>query len=458
MEEHPFLPLSQAEREEMLKEIGVESIEDLLVDIPEEARFKGKLNLPPPLSEMEVEELLEDISSLNDTGYINFLGAGVYDHYIPRVIDHIVSRSEFYTAYTPYQAEVSQGTLQAMYEYQSLISELTAMEVSNASMYDGASALAEAVLMALRIKKGRGKILIPENLNPLYRKVIESYLHGQKISLLEVRFDRDSGQLDVEDLERKIENASAIVLQHPNFFGILEDPFRIGSIAKEKDVPFIVFFDPISLGILAPPGEYGADIAVAEGQSLGINLSFGGPYIGIFTTRREYIRQLPGRISGMTVDRDGKRGFVMALQTREQHIKRERATSNICTNQMLCALRVAVYLTIMGKAGIREVAEQSFYKSHYLSAKLEEMEGVEIAFSGPFFKEFVIKTPIPAEKIVDEMGKRGILAGVPLSQWGYGDLLLVAVTEKRKKSELLKYIDSLKEVLESALSSSRNMG
>jgi len=447
MDQHPFLPLSQEERKEMLKTIGVSSFEDLIVDIPEEARFKTELNLPSPLSEIEAKELLEDLADQNESGIV-FLGAGAYDHYIPSAINHIISRSEFYTAYTPYQAEVSQGTLQVMYEYQSLISELTKMDITNASMYDGASALAEAALMALRIKKDRNKILICENLHPFYKETVRSYLHGQEISIIEIRYESKTGQIDIEDLEKKLEGAAACIAQHPNFYGILEDPFKINKVIKEYEALFIVLFDPISLGILTPPGEYGADIAVAEGQPLGLPLSFGGPYLGIFTSRREYIRQLPGRISGMTVDRENKRGFVMALQTREQHIKRERATSNICTNQMLCALSATVYLTLLGKKGIKEVAEQCFYKAHFLFEKLREIKGIKTPFSGPFFKEFTIRTPVSSHRIVDEMKKFGILAGVPLSRFGMDEnLLLIAVTEKRKKSEIIKYVNSLKEVI-----------
>ncbi len=445
---HPFLPLTDEDRRDMLRRIGVSSFEDLLRDIPDEARFKGQLNLPPSLSEMEVEELLTDIASENETGLVIFVGGGAYDHYIPKAVFHIVSRPEFYTAYTPYQAEVSQGTLQAMYEYQTAVCELAAMDVANASMYDGASALAEAALMALRIKQGRSKILYPASLNPLYKKVLDTYLHGQSVPLVEYGYDKETGQIDINDLKVKAgEDVAAIIIQNPNFWGIVEDPIPVRRICDEAGCLLVVSFDPMSLSIITPPGEYGADIAVGEGQPLGLPLSFGGPYLGIFTAKREYIRQMPGRMSGMTVDAEGKRGFVMALQTREQHIRRERATSNICTNQNLCALTALVYMSLLGKSGLKEVALQCLYRAHYLAERISGIRGFSLKFKGPFFREFVVKTPIPAEELVNRLVERGILAGLPLSRFGYpDDLLLVAVTEKRKKKELEQFVKALKEV------------
>jgi len=446
MREHPFLPLTDTERKLLLKEIGVLSFNELLKEIPEEVVLKEPLSLPEPLSEMELRELIASLSEENERGYISFIGGGVYDHFVPSVIEHIVGRSEFYTSYTSYQAEVSQGILQAMFEFQSCICELTGMEVANSSMYCGASALAEAVLMSLRIRGTRQKVLYPKNLNPIYLSVIKTYLQGLDAELLDVDYKKSEGTVDIDDLEQKIDSDTAcFILQTPNFFGCIEDPFPVEEIVKRKGALLISVFDPISLGVIATPGEYGADIAVAEGQPLGIPPSFGGPYLGLFTSRLEYIRNMPGRIVGETVDTDGKRGYVMVLQTREQHIRREKATSNICTNQMLCALRALVYLSVMGKKGIKEVALQCISKSQYLIQKLRDTGRVNLAFSRPSFKEFVLKLPLSAEELADKMEKiDGILPGIPLSRFGLDeDMLLVAITEKKKREELDRFVEIL---------------
>jgi len=446
---NPFLPTTEKEREEILKEIGVQSFEELLSEIPPDLRCKEPLKIPNPISELELRELLESLSKKNVTDKILFTGGGAYDHYIPSAIEAIVSRSEYLTAYTPYQAEVSQGTLQAMYEYQSLICRLTQMEVSNASMYDGASALAEAILMGLRIKKGRKEVLYPSNLNPFYKEVIKTYLMGQDIILEEIPYNEEDGRVRLDLLEEKLsEETVCYVMQHPNFFGGLEDPFKIREITERKGILLISFFNPISLGIISPPGEYGADIAVAEGQPLGIPLSFGGPYLGIMATRKEFLREMPGRIAGRTTDRNGKTGFVMTLQTREQHIRRERAKSNICTNQNLCALRALIYLSLLGREGLREVALQNLLKSHYLEQALTKIGGVKRRFNSPFFNVFVVELPTNTLPFVRKMKEKGILPGIPLSKFGLEkNLLLVAVTEKRKKEELDLYIESTKEIL-----------
>jgi len=443
-----YIPNTEKDREEMLRRIGVSSFKDLLKDIPEEAFYKGRLDLPGPLSELEVEEEIKRLASENISNLKIFAGGGIYDHFIPAVIDQILLRSEFYTSYTPYQAEVSQGTLQTMFEYQSMICELTGMEVANASMYDGASAIAEAALMALRIKQERNKILVASNINPFYKDVLLTYAHGQKTPVEFIDYKND-GTIDLEQLKSKIdEDTAGFIFQHPNFWGILEDPFEISKIVKEAGAILIVSVNPISLGILAPPGEYDADIVVGEGQPLGLPVSFGGPLLGIFASRLEYIRNMPGRISGMTEDVEGNRGFVMTLQTREQHIRRERATSNICSNQQLCATAAAIYMSLLGKEGIREVAEQSFYKAHYLKELLEKIDGLRFPFSGHFFNEFVVELPIPAKKIVDDMLKYNILAGIALDQFGYPEnYLLVSVTEKRRREELEEYANKLKEVI-----------
>ena len=446
---HPFLPNTDRDREEMLKSIGVSSYRELLKDIPEELIFKGELNLPESLSEQEVFELLKDISEENKAGLKIFAGAGAYDHYIPKAVTFLAFRSEFYTAYTPYQAEVSQGTLQAIFEYQTAISELTGMDVTNASMYDGASAMAEAALMAIRIKKTKNKILYASSINPFYVQVLKTYISRAGIELQEIKVNENDGRVDINDLKSKItEDVGALIFQHPNFYGILEDPLLLREVTENTGILLIVVYNPISLGIIAPPGQYNADIAVAEGQPLGLPLSFGGPYLGLFSAKKEYIREMPGRIIGETMDVEGKRGFVMTLQTREQHIRRERATSNICSNQNLCALQALIYLSLLGKKGIKEVALQSAYKAHYLYSRLIEIDGIQSVFNAPFFNEFVIELPLPAATLVEQMLEKGFLAGVDAGQFGLNEnWLLVAVTEKPNAYTLDSYIDAIKSIL-----------
>ena len=372
----PFIVNTDRDREEMLRSIGVASFDELIVDIPQEIRLQGALDLFPALSEQEVMKLLESLSSSNSNtaGFVSFLGGGAYDHFIPSAIKSIVSRSEFYTAYTPYQAEVSQGTLQAIYEYQSLMCRLYDMDVANASMYDGATALAEAVLMAMNVT-GREQVVLAGGLNPNTFSVLKTYLeasgHG---SILRNRLENGIGS--IEGLKERMNGSvAAVVVQQPNFYGCLEEVDAIGAVAREHGALFIVSADPLSLGMLAAPGSYGADIAVGEGQPLGNHQNFGGPYLGIFTVRQPYVRKIPGRLVGMTKDRDGNDGFILTLQTREQHIRREKATSNICTNQALCALQAAVYLSLLGKQGLREVAGQSALKAHYLAGRIAALPG-----------------------------------------------------------------------------------
>lgn len=439
---HPFIPNTPEDREEMLRELGVSSFKELLKDIPEELFLKGEIKLPSALSEEEVRELIVDLSKKNKVLKI-FAGGGAYDHYVPAVVDYIVSRPEFYTAYTPYQAEVSQGTLQAIYEFQTMISNLTGLDVTNASMYDGASAAAEAILMAIRIKK-RGKILISSALNPEYKKVIETYLDGIDAEIIYIGYDENTGMTKVSELSKMLEGSAALLIQHPNYFGVLEEMENIGKLAREKDVILIEHYYPISLGIIKKPSDYGVDIATAEGQSLGLYLNFGGPYIGLFSSKKEYIRQIPGRIIGETIDVNGEKGYVMTLQTREQHIRRERATSNICSNQNLCALRVLVYLSFYGRNGLKRLAQSIFGKAHYLLDKLES-EGVgKRAFSGPFFNEFVLKlNKVSTTKFMEMMAEKGILPGIILDE----DRLLVAVTEKIGMNELNEYVNIAKKII-----------
>jgi glycine dehydrogenase subunit 1 len=439
----PFIVNTDRDREEMLRSIGVASFDELIVDIPQEIRLQGALDLFPALSEQEVMKLLESLSSSNSNtaGFVSFLGGGAYDHFIPSAIKSIVSRSEFYTAYTPYQAEVSQGTLQAIYEYQSLMCRLYDMDVANASMYDGATALAEAVLMAMNVT-GREQVVLAGGLNPNTFSVLKTYLeasgHG---SILRNRLENGIGS--IEGLKERMNGSvAAVVVQQPNFYGCLEEVDAIGAVAREHGALFIVSADPLSLGMLAAPGSYGADIAVGEGQPLGNHQNFGGPYLGIFTVRQPYVRKIPGRLVGMTKDRDGNDGFILTLQTREQHIRREKATSNICTNQALCALQAAVYLSLLGKQGLREVAGQSALKAHYLAGRIAALPGFSLKYGAPFFREFVIDTPIPASDIIDALLEKGIFAGYDLSASGESGLL-VAVTEKRTREELDRFADLL---------------
>ncbi|MDW7987493.1 MAG: aminomethyl-transferring glycine dehydrogenase subunit GcvPA [candidate division WOR-3 bacterium] len=443
-----FIPHTPEDKNQMLKKIGVSTFEELISVIPHELRFTSELNLPEPLSELEILNHCQKLAVKNKhlKEYVSFLGGGVYDHFIPSIIKHIVSRSEFYTAYTPYQAEVSQGTLQTIYEYQSLICELFDMEVSNAGMYDGASAFAEACHMARSITK-RDKILMATTIHPFYQQVIKTYTYGLNIPIIECSCK--SGKIDPAEVEEKIDrDTAALLVQHPNFFGILEPMQALSEIAHKHGALLIVCVDPISLGLLAPPGNYHADIAVGEGQSLGILPAFGGPYLGILTTRKEYIRLIPGRLVGRTVDNENNTGYVLVLQTREQHIRREKATSNICTNEALCALMATIYLSVMGKNGIKEVAEHCYAKSHYLAKEISKLDGYELAFNAPFFKEFVIKTKLDPEYIIRELLKEKIFAGINLSRFNkdWNNLMLVAVTEKRTKSELDQYIQILKEL------------
>ncbi len=440
-----FVPNTDEDRQEMLKAIGVSSFEELISDIPPEIRLKGDLNLPEPLSEYEVLKELQNISEKNlDLNHaISFLGGGAYDHFIPSAVFTIISRSEFYTAYTPYQAEVSQGTLQAIYEYQTMICRLTGMDVANASMYDGGSALAEAVLLATG-HTGRNEAVIAGPVNPNYLSIVHTYIHPRRVEVKLTKFD--TGVCDIDDLKNKVTDKTAcVVVQQPNFFGNIEDVFKIEKIAHGVGALFIVAIDPISLGLLISPGEYGADVVVGEGQPLGIPLSFGGPYLGIFAVKEFLIRKIPGRLSGVTIDRDGGRGFTLTLQTREQHIRREKATSNICTNQGLMMLAATVYMALMGKQGLREVATLCLQKSHYLAEEISKIDGFKLKYNQPFFKEFVVQTPISVSEIKKKLMPKKIIPGIDLAKFdGYGDGLLIAVTEKRTRKEMDLFVEELK--------------
>ncbi len=442
----PFLSNSSQEQKEMLKNIGVPDFQALLKNIPSDLLLQKELDLPKPLSEFKAFQHLNDLARKNkNTADMScFLGAGAYDHYVPAAVSHILRRSEFYTAYTPYQAEVSQGTLQAIFEFQTLICELTNMDVSNASLYDAGSALAEAVLLAHSVKR-RSKIVISSTVHPCYVDIIRTYCHGQGIEI--IRVQQEEGITDLNQLEQEIDDqTAAVVAQHPNFFGCLEKMEAISDLAHEQGALFISSNDPISLALLTPPGDYGADIATGEGQVLGNGLNFGGPYLGIFTASQNLIRKIPGRIVGETMDEDGKRGFVLTLQTREQHIRREKATSNICTNQGLNALAATVYLALMGKTGLAQVATHSLQKSHYLAEKIDALDGFSLMFKQPFFKEFAVKSRVPVKTVLDLCLEHDILAGIDLSTF-FPELhngFLCAVTEKLSRQQIDRFVDILK--------------
>ncbi len=439
----PFIVNTAAERAEMLRTIGVSSFDDLIADIPEEIRLKRALDLCPASDEPEVRKLLEALASANRStaDYVSYLGGGAYDHFIPSAIKAIVSRSEFYTAYTPYQAEVSQGTLQAIYEYQSLICRLYEMDVANASMYDGATALAEAVLMAMNVT-GRNQVVVAGKLHPFNSSVLKTYLEaaGHNAVIQNVLEDGIGSIAALKELVG--DTVAAVVVQQPNFYGSLEEVEAIGAIAHANGALFVVSADPLSLGLLAAPGSYGADIAVGEGQPLGTLQSFGGPYLGIFTVKQQLVRKIPGRLVGMTKDRDGEDGFILTLQTREQHIRREKATSNICSNQALNALQAAVYLSLLGKQGLQHVAAQSAQRAHYLAGKIAALPGFSLKYKSPFFCEFVVETPIPAAVIIEKMLEHKVFAGYDLAALGETGLL-VAVTEKRTSTELDSFAEKL---------------
>ena len=427
----PYLPNTDAERNAMLQEIGVSSVEELFHDIPERFRH-ARLKLPTPLSEFELKEELSRLANLNANldNYACFLGAGCYRHFIPSVVGHITGRSEFYTAYTPYQAEASQGTLQATYEYQSLVCQLTGMEVSNAGMYDGSTATAEAAIMACIITK-RGKAAVLNTVNPTYREVIDTYVRNRNLTLE-----------TIESNSNLSSDCACLIVQQPNFFGHFEGIEPYVQKAHDAGALLIVIVDPISLGMFKPPGDYGADIAVAEGQPLGIPTSFGGPYLGIFTCRQEYVRQMPGRLVGKTVDVNGEPGYVMTIVTREQYIRRERATSNICTSEALMALAVAVYLGTLGKRGLRQVAELCYHKAHYAAEEISKLKGYSLAFQQPFFKEFVIRCPIPPRQINKALFQESIVGGLDISHL-IDNSMLFCVTEVNTKQQ----IDRLVEIL-----------
>lgn len=439
-----YVSLTKEEKKQMLGAIGVERVEELFSSIPENLRPKKELQIPDAVPETSLLHYFKLLGKKNASteGFSYFLGAGAYHHFIPTILDSLVSRSEFYTAYTPYQPEISQGTLQAIFEYQTMICQLTAMEVANASLYDGSSGLAEAVLMAQRIT-GRRRVTVPVSLHPEYRQVLKTYLSNLDLELDDLDLTAQ-GSIDLNRLESLLtDDHAAVVLQSPNFFGVIEDIESVVHLAGRKNTLTIVAVpETMSLGLLRPPGDSGADIVVGEGQPFGIPLSFGGPYLGILATREQYKRQMPGRLVGQTVDTRGRVGFVLTLATREQHIRREKATSNICTNQGLCALLAAIFLCTLGKEGVRQLAEQNLKKAHYLRGRLED----SLVFPGPTFNELTIRCQEDPYELNRRLFKEGIIGGLPLEKYfpDRADQMLVCVTEQNSRRDIDRFVEVVK--------------
>jgi glycine dehydrogenase subunit 1 len=444
-----YIPNSPEERVEMLQSIGLSSADDLFSSIPEDLRLRRPLNTPAALAETELLTRFERMGEKNaGARRISFLGGGAYAHYIPTIVDHILSRSEFFTAYTPYQPEISQGTLQTIFEFQTLVCQLTGMEVANASMYDGSTALAEAVLMAERVTK-RSKVIAAASIHPQYLEVVRTYVQHAGIDLDVVAQDEATGQ--ASSLPSSVDDqTAALVVQSPNFFGCVEDLYTLAEAAHSKGALLIVAItEAMSLGLLKSPGACGADIVVAEGQSFGVPLSFGGPYVGLFATREKYARQIPGRLVGEAFDKKGRRGFVLTLATREQHIRREKATSNICTNEGLIALAATVYMETMGRKGIQEVASQCIQKAAYATQKISALQGFSLPFSGPRFNEFVVRGPAGAVELLSRLAReKGIDGGLALSRFlpNHPDDFLVCVTETNTREQIDALVAGLAEL------------
>lgn len=444
-----YIPNTEQDQQAMLDTIGVASVEELFSVIPEQVRFPD-LDLPAGMSELEVGKLLQDLASrnVNVTQQACFLGAGAYHHYVPAVVDAVLRRGEFLTAYTPYQPEVSQGTLTSIYEFQSLIALLAGMDVVNASMYDGASALGEAVLMAARSTR-RDKIVLSSTVHPDYRDVVRTYVQGLNMPVFEAAYDAATGLTDPSAMEELVDQETAcLVVSYPNFFGGIEDLATMAGLAHKAGALLVTVINPLALGLLEPPGSFGADIVVGEGQPLGVPLQFGGPYLGLFATRKKYMRQMPGRLIGQTTDHDGRRAFVMTLQAREQHIRREKATSNICTNEALVALAVTVYLAAMGSSGLRRAAELSYHKAHYAADRIGALSGFERVFDGPFFHEFAVRTPATPGEVNATLRQHDIIGGYDLGQRysELADAMLFCVTEMNTRDQIDNLVDTLSQI------------
>ncbi len=450
----PFIPHTDDDIGKMLAQIGARSVEDLFDEIPDDLRIKSMDRVPEAVSEMEIARLMQDRARM-DSGALNFIGGGAYEHHVPAAVWEITTRGEFYTAYTPYQAEASQGTLQLIYEYQTMMTGLTGMEVSNASLYDGASALAEACLMAVRANRASKsrRILVAGAMHPVYRKVAEVICAAQEIEFIDLPFCSEGGHSALQSLDKYSgEDLTAVIVQQPNFFGVLEEVDAISDWAQAQKALTIAVVNPTSLALLTPPGEWGeqgADIVCGEGQPLGIPLSSGGPYFGFLTTRQALVRQMPGRLVGRTVDLDGKRGFTLTLQAREQHIRRSKATSNICTNQGLMVTAATIYMSLLGAEGLARVAGVAHQKTGELCSELCELPGVERVFDRPFFHEVVIRVDRPVGPVLDTLADQGILGGLGLSASHpeLGNALLLCATETKSDADIGRYRDSLAEIM-----------
>lgn len=443
-----YLPHTEDDIRQMLDAIGVSSVDELFSAIPKNDRLQGPLQLPPALSEADLLREIDQLAALNADSVktLSFLGGGAYNHFIPAVVDHLASRSEFYTAYTPYQPEISQGTLQAIFEYQTLICKLTGLDVANASMYDGASATAEAALMSVRATR-RKKLLVSAGLHPEYRQTVASYCRYLGLELVEVALDA-TGVTDAGALSTALDTATAgVIVGYPNFYGAIEPLARLAELAHDSGALLVTAtMEPVALGLLKSPGELGGDIAVGEGQSFGLPMSYGGPGVGFFAARKKAVRAMPGRLIGETLDKDGERGFVLTLATREQHIRREKATSNICSNQGLCALMVTIYLALLGKQGIRELAEQNLSKAEYAKQQISALPGFSLPFAAPTFNEFVVQTPQPAAELLERLEAEGILGGLDLARFGESESnrMLVCVTEQNSRKDIDRLIAVLR--------------
>jgi glycine cleavage system P protein (glycine dehydrogenase) subunit 1 len=438
-----YIPNSSDERKSMLADIGLARADELFSQIPEHLRLNEPIGIGQPLSEPDLLDYFRHLAASNAGGYQSFLGGGAYSHYIPVIIDSLISRAEFFTAYTPYQPELSQGTLQYIFEFQTMICQLTGMEVANASLYDGSTGVAEAVLMANRVNR-RNKFIIADSVHPQYREVVSTYTRSVGLDV-EYAKHADSGALDPGSL-RLDKSVSALVIQSPNFFGCIEEIRALSDAAHEAGALLIVVItEPLSLGLLKSPGSCGADIVVGESQSFGIPLSYGGPYCGFFATTEKYLRQMPGRLVGEAFDAEGRRGYVLTLSTREQHIRREKATSNICTNQGLFALMSTIYLSTLGRRGIQEVANQNAQKAHYAASEIGKLTGYQLNFSAPFFNEFVVRTPGPADELASRLLEKRIIGGITLGSFypELKDSLLICVTETAKKESIDRLVGAL---------------
>jgi glycine dehydrogenase subunit 1 len=446
-----FIPNNEPARKAMLAELGVADIGALFAHIPPEVRLERPLNIPPGMPEEEQLQLFAQLAARNEGPHcLSFLGGGSYPHFAPLVTDSLIQRGEFFTSYTPYQPEISQGTLQAIFEFQSFMTHLTGLDVANASVYDGASATAEAVLMADRLARGRSRVLISQALHPHYRQVTGTHTHYLDVQLDTVPMDAATGRVDLAALESLLDSdVSCVVLQQPNFYGVIEDIAAVAAPVKKAGALLVVAVaEALSLALLEPPGALGADVVCGEAQSFGVATAYGGPYLGFMTAHDDHKRQLPGRIAGETVDAEGRRGYVLTLATREQHIRRERATSNICTNQNLVLLSALIHLTLLGRAGLQEVARQNVSLLAYLRAQLAGLPGFAPAFSGPSFNELAVRCPRPAAEVVRHCLRKGVLPGLDAGRWDprRADTLLIAVTETQRKADIDALVAALREV------------